>query len=177
MSDTFDENELKKSFNRYYNFYRMKRSPKNHENWNRFTLQKQNIDTIQKHGISIIGSDFNVKPFPYNFYFIYRIIWSFMKLWKWIKKTDPKLKKVQNSAFFAILLFVSMFFIKHYIENEQQDKIEKYEQELKLKDQTIQNYEAFSDSLLTEIKKKELKIKGGFEQALQKDSTLTHETD
>lgn len=74
-------------------------------------------------------------------------------------------------------IFVSMFFIKHHIENEQQDKIKKYEQELKLKDQTIQNYEAFSDSLLTEIKQKELIIKGGFELAHPKDSILKNGND
>ena len=54
MSDVFDENELKKSFNRYYNFYRMKRSPKNNEKWSKFTLDKQNIESIQKHVISIM---------------------------------------------------------------------------------------------------------------------------
>ncbi|WP_143744088.1 hypothetical protein [Maribacter ulvicola] len=104
-----------------------------------------------------------------------------MKLWKWVKKTDPKLKKIQNSAFFAILLFISMFFIKHCVENEQQDKIEKYEQELQLKDQTIQNYEAFSDSLLIEIKKRELIIKEEITKEVgkvhPKDSILKNDND
>ena len=181
MSETFNKNELKKSFNRYYKFYRMKSSPKNKNNWNRFTFDKQNIEAINKFGISILGSQFDYKPYPYKPYFIYIIIWSFMSLWKWIKKTEPKLKKIQNSAFFAILLFISMFLIKHYIENEQKDKIRTYEQELKLKDQTILNYKAFSDSLLIEIKKMELAIEAETDKetdkAHPKDSTLKHETD
>lgn len=177
MSDTFNEKELKTSFNRYYDFYRMKRSPKNREDWNRFTLNKQTIDTIQKQGKSIIGSDFNIKPYPYKFYFLHRIQWSFMNLWKWIKKTDPKIKNVINSGTFIIIGAVSMFFFNRWLDNEQQDKIKKYEQELKLKDQTIQNYEVFSDSLLIEIKKKESITKGGFELVHQKDSTLMNDND
>jgi hypothetical protein len=145
-----------------------------HGKWRKCTYDKKNFEFLIDNNLK---TKTEIRNFPYKPYFFHRIKWSFIKLWKWIKKTDPKLKKIQNSAFFAVLLFISMFFIKHYIENEQKDKLKKYEQEMKLKDQTIQNYEAFSDSLLTEIKKKELIIKGDFELFHQKDSTLMNDND
>lgn len=158
MSDTFDENELKKCFNRYHGFYRMKRSPKNQENWNRFTLYKKSINTIQEHGKSIIGSEFNVKTFPYNFYFLYRIIWSFMKLWKWIKKTNIKLKHSFTGGFFVLLFFI-IANIPNYLHNNNQEPNQEMIDTLKYKERKIQYLQNFSDSLLTEIKQKEVIIK------------------
>tara|TARA_R110002096_G_C14392804_1_gene706687 strand:- start:76 stop:600 length:525 start_codon:yes stop_codon:yes gene_type:complete len=174
MSDTFDERELKTSFNRYYDFYRMKRSPKNQENWTRFTLQKQNIDTIQKHGTSIIGSDFNIKPFPYNFYFLYRIIWLFMKLWKWIKKADTKAQKFVKSGFVIIIVYVLGLITKCDFFNLN-NKTLKETQETTDINHKLKYFQTFSDSLLTETKQKEAKLKE-YEQA-QKDSTLMNDND
>ena len=94
----------------------------------------------------------------------------------WIKLTDIKLKKIKNSALFAIFLFVCSIFIKCFLENKQQDEIKNYEQVVRLKEQTIQNYKEFSDSLLKEIKLKEVIEKSDFEY-LKKDSTLNNETD
>ena len=174
MSYKFNERELKKSFNRYYNFYRMKRSPSKLENWTRFTLNKQTIDTIQKQGVSITYSGFKLKPYPYNPYFFYRIIWSIMKLWKWIKKTNIKLKHSFTGGFFVLLFFI-IANIPKYLPNNDQEPNQEYIDTLKYKEHKIQYLQTFSDSLLTEIKQKEAIIKE-FELA-QKDSTLMNGND
>lgn len=170
-SDELNIKDFKYSFNKYNKIYNLEILE--FGKWRRLTLDEDAFKTAIK--IKFRTKD-NTRNNPYKPYLKYRIVWGLMNFWKWIKKIEPKLKKIQKSAIFAILFFITMLFIKHYIENEQKDTIRKYEQEMRLKEKTIQNYKVFSDSLLKEIKQKELKEKGG-SVFPKKDSSLKQEKD
>jgi hypothetical protein len=144
-----------------------------HSKWRKCTYDKKNFEFLITNNLK---TNKEIRNFAYKPYFLHRIKWLFINIWKWIKKTDPKIKSIKNSGTFIAILAISMFFIKRLLDNKQKDTIIKYEQEVELKDQTIQNYKVFSDSLLTEIKKKELIIKD-FKYAHPKDNTLMKEND
>lgn len=163
--------DFKYSYNRLHEIYRVELFE--HGKWGVFTYDKKNFEFIIKNNLKTKNE---IRNYPYKPYFLHRIKWSFTKLWRWIKKTDPKIKSVINSGTFIVIGAVFMFFINLCLDSEQQDTITQYEQEVQLKDQTIQNYKTFSDSLLTEIRKKESIIKG-FELAHPKGSTLTNGND
>ena len=163
--------DFKYSYNRFYKIYRVELFE--HGNWRKCTYDKKNFEFLIANNLKTKNE---IRSFPYRPYFLHRIIWSFMKLWKWIKKTDPKIKYLLNSGTFILIGGIFMFFINLWLDNKKQDIITNYEKEMKQKEQTIQNYKAFSDSLLKEIKKKESTIKG-FEQAHPKDSILMNESD
>lgn len=166
-SEKFNEKELKRSYNKYYSFYRLKRRYKNTKHWNRFTLDKQSINTIQKNGKGILGG-FEMETYPYKPYFYYKIIWLFMSFWSWIKKTNIKLKHSLSGGFFILIGFI-IANMPNYLPNNRERNQEILDT-LRCKEYKIQNLQTFSDSLLIEIKQKELIIKE-FEQ-VQKDNNL-----
>lgn len=144
-----------------------------HGKWQKITYDKKNFEFLINNNLKTKNE---IRNYPYKPYFFYIIKWSFLKLYKWVKKTDPKIKSIIDSGTFITIGAVFMFFINYWLNNSLQDKITNYEQEVQLKDQTIQNYEVFSDSLLIEIKKKESIIKD-FELAHPKDSTSMNKND
>jgi hypothetical protein len=163
--------DFKYSYNKLHKVYRVKLFE--HGKWRKCTYDKKNFEFLIANNLKTKNE---IRSFSYRPYFFHSIKWLSIKLWKWIKKNDPKIKYILNSGTFIIIGAVSMFFINHWLDNKEKDTITKYEQELKLKEQTIQNYEVFSDSLLREIKKKELIIKD-FELAHHKYSILMNGND
>jgi len=103
-----------------------------------------------------------------------------MNIWQWINNLEPKVKKIKENAIIGIIFLLLGYLIKNCEStrktSSQVNSTTNYEQELILKEQTIQNYEAFSDFLLREIKKKELTIKD-FELARPKGSILKNGND
>ena len=167
--------DFKYSYNRFHKIYRVELLE--HGKWRKRTYDKKNFEFLIANNLKTKNE---IRNFPFKLYILHRIKWSFMNLWKWLNNIEPKVKKIKENAIISIVLLSFGYLIKNCESKQkassQVSRITNYEQELKLKEKTIQNYKAFSDSLLTEIKKKELIIKD-FELAHHKDSTLMNGND
>jgi hypothetical protein len=87
--EIFNKSELRKSYNTYHKFYRMKRSPIGKDNWGRFILDKKTIETIQQHGKDIVGN-FDFKTYPYNPYLYFVIKWRLMFVRDYFNKKSTR---------------------------------------------------------------------------------------
>jgi hypothetical protein len=141
-----------------------------HGKWRKCTYDKKNFEFLIGNNLKTKSE---IRSFPYKPYFFHRIKWSFIKLWKWIKKTNTKLKHSLSGGFFILIGFI-IANIPNYLPKDQHNTQEILDK-LNNKDRKIQILQTFSDSLLIEIKQKELIIKE-YELA-QKDSTLMNDND
>jgi hypothetical protein len=97
-----------------------------------------------------------------------------MNLWKWILKADTKAQKFVKSGFVIIITyFLGLITNCDFFKSENSNP--KETQETIDINHKVKILETFSDSVLTEIKQKELIIKEF--QLAQKDSILRNETD
>ncbi|NDK18744.1 MAG: hypothetical protein GW912_07030 [Zetaproteobacteria bacterium] len=167
--------DFKYSYNRFYKIYRVELFE--HGNWRKCTYNKKNFEFLIANNLKTKNE---IRNFPYKPYFLHIIKWSFMNIWQWINNLEPKVKKIKENAIIGIIFLLLGYLIKNCEStrktSSQVNSTTNYEQELILKEQTIQNYEAFSDFLLREIKKKELTIKD-FELARPKGSILKNGND
>ncbi len=141
-----------------------------HGKWRKCTYDKKTFEFLIENNLKTKNE---IRNFPYIPYFFHRIKWSSMKLWKWIKKTNTKLKHSLSGGFFILIGFI-IANIPNYLPKDQHNTQEILDK-LNNKDRKIQNLQTFSDSLLIEIKQKELIIKE-YELA-QKYSTLMNDND
>lgn len=167
--------DFKYSYNRLHNIYRVQLFE--YGKWRKCTYDKKNFEFIVNNNLKTRSE---IRNFSYSPYLFYIIKWSSIKLWKWIEKKEPKVKKIRENAIIGIVFLILGYLINNrestYKTFFQTSSTPNNEQEIKIKDQTIQNYKAFSDSLLKEIEKKEVIIKE-YELAHPKDSILKNKND
>lgn len=162
-------NDFKYSYNRFYKIYRVELFK--HGKWQKITYDKKNFEFLINNNLKTKNE---IRNYPYKPYFFHRIKWLFLKLWKWIIKADTKARKFVKSEFVIIITYFLGFITNcDFFKSHNTDQ--KETQETIDIDHKLKYFQTFSDSLLTEIKQKEEKIKE-YELA-QKDSTLMNDND
>tara|TARA_R110002049_G_scaffold277604_3_gene456153 strand:- start:4861 stop:5358 length:498 start_codon:yes stop_codon:yes gene_type:complete len=161
--------DFKYSYNIFQKIYRVELFE--HGKWRKCTYDKKNFEFLIANNLKTKNE---IRNFPYKPYFLYRIKWSFINLWKWIIKADTKAQKFVKSGFVIIITYFLGFITNcNFFNSHNTDQ--KETQEIIDTNHKLKYFQTFSDSLLTEIKQKEAIIKE-FEQA-QKDSTSKTQSD